>query len=51
MPSLIRIPWLTVDGGARLVGDTLNPKDSDVSPLGERDEEVIEERLRALGYE
>jgi hypothetical protein len=51
MPSLTQIPWLTVDGGTRLPGGTVNPQGSDIPLLSEGEDEVIEERLRALGYE
>jgi hypothetical protein len=51
MSSLTRIPWLTVDRETRLMGGPHDFENREVSTVSEEDETMIEERLRALGYE
>ena len=50
-PKLLEVPWLEIDKGRKETeGESEGKKEEEEKEYSEKDEEIIKERLRALGY-
>ena len=51
-PKLLEVPWLEIDKGRKKVGEEVGErkKEEEEKEYSKEDEEIIKERLRALGY-
>ena len=51
-PKLLEVPWLEIDKGRKKIGKVVEGEEEgeEEKEYSEKDEEIIKERLRALGY-